>query len=89
LFEHIYRWISVLKTMKKYKISKHNLKEFFGLFGGTKKKPQSMQDLIDNDPVLKKLEKELGDINKKAAERIKRTDPDFADLLRKHNIDID
>ena len=56
--------------MKKYKISKHNLREFFGLFGGTKKKPQNMQDLIDNDPVLKKLEKELGDINKKAAERI-------------------
>ena len=43
--------------MKKYKISKSNLKEFFGLFG--KKKPQTMQQVIDNDPVLKQLDKEL------------------------------
>jgi hypothetical protein len=75
--------------MKKYKISKHNLKEFFGLFGGDKKKHQLMQDLIDNDPVLKKLDKELGDINRRAAERIKRTNPNFADILRKNNINID
>ena len=50
--------------MKKYKISKSNLKEFFGFF--TKKKtPQQNQTLIDNDPVLQKLEKDLKAINSK------------------------
>jgi hypothetical protein len=50
--------------MKKYKISKSNLKEFFGVF--TKKKtPQQIQTLIDNDPVLQKLEKDLKAINSK------------------------
>jgi hypothetical protein len=50
--------------MKKYKISKSNLKEFFGFF--TKKKaPQQIQTLIDNDPVLQKLEKDLKAINSK------------------------
>jgi hypothetical protein len=50
--------------MKKYKISKSNLKEFFGFF--TKKKtPQQIQTLIDNDPVLQKLEKDLKVINSK------------------------
>jgi hypothetical protein len=50
--------------MKKYKISKKNLKEFFGFF--TKKKtPAEIQKLIDNDPVLQKLEKDLKVINSK------------------------
>jgi hypothetical protein len=46
--------------MKRYKISKENLHEFWGLFG--RKKPQTMQQIVDNDPVLKKLDKELEDI---------------------------
>lgn len=62
--------------MKRYKISKANLKEFFGWFG--KNKPDSLQNVIDNDPVLKQLDKELGDINDKFAPRvrnIKKNDP--------------
>jgi hypothetical protein len=52
--------------MKKYKISKKNLKEFFGFFTGKKKTPAEIQKLIDNDPVLQRLEKELRAINAKA-----------------------
>jgi hypothetical protein len=44
--------------MPKYKISKSNLKEFFGLFGRSKEDRQAkINQLIDNDPVLKKLDK--------------------------------
>jgi len=46
--------------MKKYKISERNLNEFWGWFG--KKKPQSLQKVIDNDPELKKLDKEMKDL---------------------------
>lgn len=50
--------------MPKYKISKSNLKEFFGWFG-KKNKPKDLQTLIDNDPELQKLDKELKDLQKK------------------------
>ena len=43
--------------MKKYKISESNLKEFWGWFG--KKKPQSLQQIISSDPVLKQIDKEI------------------------------
>jgi hypothetical protein len=43
--------------MKKYKISENNLNEFWGWFG--KKKPQSLQQVLDNDPVLKKIDREI------------------------------
>ena len=42
--------------MARYKISKKNVNEFFGLFG-KKKKPKSIDDLINNDPILQKLYK--------------------------------
>jgi hypothetical protein len=50
--------------MPKYKISKSNLKEFFGWFG-KKNKPKDLQTLIDNDPELQKLDSELKDLQKK------------------------
>jgi hypothetical protein len=50
--------------MPKYKISKSNLKEFFGWFG-KKNKPKDLQTLIDNDPELQKLDNELKDLQKK------------------------
>lgn len=43
--------------MKRYKISKENLNEFWGWFG--KKKPQTLQQIVDNDPVLKKIDREI------------------------------
>jgi hypothetical protein len=75
--------------MPKYKISKSNLKEFFGLFGRSKEDRQAkINQLIDNDPVLKKLDKEIADINKKATERMKTYDPDWIELLRKQGVNI-
>jgi len=46
--------------MKKYKISETKLNEFWGWFG--KKKPNKLQNVIDNDPVLRKLDDELQDM---------------------------
>ena len=70
--------------MKKYKISKENLNEFWGLFG--RKKPQTMQQIIDDDPVLKKLDAELYDINRSYIPKLKKmkeNNPDFFDKLVK------
>ena len=52
--------------MKKYKISKKNLKEFFGFFTKKVKTPAEIQKLIDNDPVLQRLEKDMRAINDKS-----------------------
>ena len=70
--------------MARYKISKENINEFFGLFG-KKKKPKNVDDLIKNDPVLKKLDKEIGDLNKKAMSRLEK-DKDAMDILKKAGI---
>lgn len=56
--------------MKKYKISKSNLKEFFGLFG--KKKPRTLQSIIDADPVMRKLDDEMADISRSFIPRIRK-----------------
>lgn len=71
--------------MAKYKISKSYLKEFFGLFGKSKKKRnKKISDIIDNDPVLKKLDKEVGDINRAAEKRLKKTNPELLKMLNKY-----
>ena len=67
--------------MKKYKISKSNLKEFFGLFG--KKKPQTLQSIIDADPVLQKLDNEMGDIVKSFAPRVRKIADEQPELYKK------
>lgn len=72
--------------MTRYKLSKENINEFFGLFG-KKKKPKNVDDLIKNDPVLQKLDKEIGDLEKKAADRLKK-DKDYMALLKKHGIEL-
>ena len=75
--------------MPKYKISKGYLKEFFGLFGKSKEdRSKTINNLIDNDPILKKLDKEIEDINKKATERMKVYDPEWIELLRRHGVNI-
>jgi hypothetical protein len=70
--------------MARYKISKENINEFFGLFG-KKKKPKNVDDLIKNDPVLQKLDKQIGDLNKKAMDRLEK-DKDAMDILKKAGI---
>jgi DNA-directed RNA polymerase subunit H (RpoH/RPB5) len=67
--------------MTKYKISKSNLKEFFGLFG--KKKPQTLQSIIDADPVLQKLDNEMGDIVKSFAPRVRKIADEQPELFQK------
>jgi hypothetical protein len=72
--------------MARYKISKKNINEFFGLFG-KKKKPKSIDDLIKNDPILQKLDKEIGDLNQKADKYLKQ-DKEYMAVLKKLGIDI-
>jgi hypothetical protein len=60
-----------------------------GLIPETKEeKSKRISLLIENDPVLKKLDKEIEDINKKATERMKVYDPDWIELLRKQGVNI-
>jgi hypothetical protein len=67
---------------------KSYLKEFFGLFGKKKsERKKDVNDLINNDPVLKQLDKEIGDLNDKAAERLKK-DADAMKILKKLGIEI-
>jgi hypothetical protein len=73
--------------MKKYKISKENLNEFWGLFG--KKKPQTLQQVIDNDPILNKLDDELYDINRSyipKLQKIKDNEPEMWKQLLKYGL---
>ncbi len=75
--------------MKKYKISKKNLKEFFGFFTKKKKTPAEIQKLIDNDPVLQRLEKDMRDINdrgKEYADKLKVRNPEIYKFLQKHDL---
>jgi hypothetical protein len=67
--------------MKKYKVSKSNLKEFFGLFG--KKKPQTLQSIIDADPIMKKLDKEMEDIAKEFIPRFRKIRDEKPELFKK------
>jgi len=71
---------------KKYKISRKNLNEFFSFFG-KKKAPDEIRKIIDNDPVLKKLDRDIGDINDRAGERMKKTlDPGTLNILKKYGL---
>jgi hypothetical protein len=67
--------------MKRYKISESKLNEFWGWFG--KKKPQTMQQVIDNDPVLKQLDKELEDIATSYIPRFKQMKKEDPKLFKK------
>lgn len=64
---------------KKYKISKSNLKEFFGYFG-KKKKPKDLQYVIDNDPELKKIDANIAKLHQKSGQ----LDPEFVKILKKY-----
>ena len=72
--------------MAKYKISKEYINEFFGFFGKPKK-PKDIDSIIKNDPVLQKLDKQIGDLNDRAAERLKK-DVEAMKILKKLGIEI-
>lgn len=65
--------------MPKYKISKSNLKEFFGLFG-KKNKPKDLKTIIDNDPVLKKLDADIAKLNDRSGQ----LSPEAIAILKKY-----
>ena len=67
--------------MKKYKISKENLNEFWGLFG--KKKPQTLQSIIDADPIMRKLDDEMADISRSFIPRIRKIKDTQPELFKK------
>jgi len=70
--------------MKKYKISESNLKEFWNLFS-KKPSPNKLQQVIDNDPVLKKLQDELDDIDRSyipQMRKLKSEDPELFKYLQ-------
>ena len=50
-----------------------------------KKKPKNIDDLINNDHTLQKLDKEIGDLNKKAMERLEK-DKDAMRILKMYGI---
>jgi hypothetical protein len=72
--------------MPKYKISKKYLNEFFGLFGKPNR-PKDIDNIINNDPVLQKIDKKIGDLNDKAALRLQK-DADAMKVLKKLGIEI-
>jgi hypothetical protein len=72
--------------MARYKISKENINEFFGLFG-KKKKPEELKKIIQNDPTLQKLDKEIGDINAKYSKSIK-GNKTFMALAKKYGVEV-
>jgi hypothetical protein len=48
----------------------------------------SMKDIIDNDPIINKLDKEIGDINDRAGKRMKETlDPGTLEILSEYGLD--
>jgi hypothetical protein len=76
-----------MKKTKKLE-QKSYIKEFFGLFGKKKsERKKDINDLIDNDPVLKKLDAEINDINSKAEDRLEKiATSDQMAILRKYGV---
>jgi hypothetical protein len=71
---------------KKYKISENNLQEFWGLFSN-KKTPEKLQAIVNNDPVLKKLQSDLRNIHDKATDyldTVKKEEPEIYQYLQKN-----
>ena len=67
---------------KKYKISRKNLNEFFSFFG-KKQTPDEIRKIIDNDPILKKLDAELADINQSYTPRLRQMKKEDPKLFKK------
>ena len=63
-----------------------NIIQMFGLFR-KKNGQKNIDNIIKNDPVLKKLDKEIGDLNQKAGERLK-NDVEAMKILKKLGIEI-
>lgn len=73
--------------MAKYKISEGNFDKFLSFFGIKKnERPQSVDDIIASDPKLAKIDKELGNINREAADIIKKS-PQLRKMFKDAGLD--
>jgi len=71
---------------KKYKLSEANINEFWTLFK-SKRTPEKLQKIIDNDPVLKQLQAKIDAIDAKSKDyldKVKKNDPEIYAYLLKH-----
>jgi len=73
--------------MAKYKLTEGNFDKLLYFFG-LKDRPKKIGDIIDNDPVLKQIDKKMADLNKDAADRLKR-DPKMVKLFKAAGVSID
>lgn len=74
--------------MARYKISKENINEFFGLFKSKKPKDRkAIEKMIASDPRLKAIDKEIERLNREAGKRID-SDPWKVAFLKKHGIEL-
>lgn len=67
--------------MKRYKISESNLNEFWNWFS-KKPSPDKLQKVIDNDPVLKKLQDELEDIGQSYLPRLRKIKAEKPEMFK-------
>jgi hypothetical protein len=67
------------------KSNKSFLEALFGLFKIDKaSKNKTMSFILNNDPELKRIRKDIGDINRRARERLEKEDPELLKLLDKY-----
>ena len=74
--------------MKKYKLSEINFEKFWSWMG-RKSKPNTLQQAIDNDPELKKIDSEVKDLIGGLRPRllkIKKERPERWEWLVQHNL---
>ena len=75
--------------MKKIKQNRNFIFKIFDFLGfGNKEKETSIDEFINNDPRIAKLDKEMGDLNRQSAARIK-SDPYLLAMFKKAGVDID
>ena len=73
--------------MAKYKISEGNFDKFLSFFGIKKDdRPKNIDDIIASDPKLAKIDRELCDINRAAAETIRRS-PQLRKMFKDAGLD--
>jgi|TARA_B110000114_G_C15003856_1_gene361928 hypothetical protein len=73
--------------MARYKISKRNINEFFGLFKSKKPKDRAAVDkMLALHPGLRAIDKEIEKLNKRAQTQID-NDPWVQKFLKKNNIE--
>jgi hypothetical protein len=73
--------------MAKYKLSEGNINEFWGWFG--KRKPAKLQKVVDDDPVLKKIDKDLEQqmtVLRPYANKLKKQNPDVWKYLKDNGL---